>query len=158
MNMFDNLDNMADRKHYILPDLVRILLGVVIFLKGWYFISHTQELQHTISASRFPWLSFAIAHYVAMISLTAGVLIAIGCLTRLACALQIPILLGAVLFVNWDRGVITQNPELALSIVVLALLIFYFFYGSGYLSADHNWRTSGPDWRASGPGRKNLGT
>lgn len=158
MNYFKKTDNWTDQHHYLLPDLLRILLGVIIFIKGLYFISHTTELQHTISQTAFPWLSFGIAHYIAMIHLAGGVLIAAGALTRLACALQIPILLGAVIFVNWNKGFFAGNTELLFSILILCLLVFFFFYGSGRLSADHAWHYGKPDYRAAGGGKKVLGT
>jgi uncharacterized membrane protein YphA (DoxX/SURF4 family) len=158
MNMFQKTDQWNDKHHYLIPDILRMILGTIIFLKGLYFISHTAELQHTLSQSQFPWLAFGIAHYVAMISLAGGVMIAIGCLTRLACALQIPILLGAVLFVNWNKGIFGGDAELLLSILVLVLLVFYFFYGSGVISADHALRSTKPEYRAAGGGKKVLGT
>jgi putative oxidoreductase len=135
--MFASVDNWADRHHYRLLDLLRVILGITIFFKGFYFISHTDELIAMLGKSKFPWVSFAIAHYVAMIHLAGGVCIAAGVLTRIACALQIPVLLGAVLFVNSSHGFYSNNPDLLLSIVVLFLLVFYFIYGSGSLSFDH---------------------
>ena len=140
MSIFTQADDWADRHHYRLIDLLRVILGVTILFKGIYFISHTGELVEMLGRSKFPWLSFAIAHYVALVHLSGGVLIAIGLLTRVACAFQIPILLGAVIFVNSERGFFSNNPDLLFSVVVLALLLFFFFYGSGYFSVDHSWQ------------------
>jgi|SRR5688572_14784427 putative oxidoreductase len=142
MSIFTQADSWADRHHFRLLDLLRVILGVTILLKGIYFISHTEELIEMLGKSKFPWLSFFIAHYVAMVHLAGGVLIAIGLLTRLACAFQIPILLGAVIFVNSERGFFSNNPDLVFSVMVLVLLVFYFFYGSGYFSVDHSFKSN----------------
>jgi uncharacterized membrane protein YphA (DoxX/SURF4 family) len=139
MKMFNNIDNWSDKHHPTMIDVVRIILGVTIFLKGLYFISHTEELQHILSESSVPWLSFALAHYVAMVHLAGGLFIAIGLFTRLSVLMQIPILLGAVFLVNVHQGFF-ENSDLTFSISVLFMLVFYFFYGSGYISADHTWR------------------
>lgn len=142
MKLFSIIDNWSDKHRPKMIDLFRIVLGVTIFLKGLYFISHTEELQHILAESRFPWLSFALAHYVAMVHLAGGLFIAIGLFTRLSVAMQIPILLGAVFLVNVHQGFF-ENSDLLFSITVLCSLVFYFFYGSGYISADHTWREEG---------------
>ncbi|CAN5390991.1 DoxX family protein [soil metagenome] len=139
MKLFQQIDYWSDKHHPLILDFLRILLGVTIFLKGLYFISHTEELQQILVHSKFPWLSFAIAHYVALAHLAGGIMIAIGLFTRKAIALQIPILLGAVLFVNASKGFFSESPDLLFSATVLGMLCFFFFYGSGYLSADHTW-------------------
>ena len=142
MKLFNIIDNWSDKHHSKTIDIVRIILGLTIFLRGLYFISHTEELQRILSESRFPWLSFALAHYVAMAHLAGGLFITIGLFTRLSAAIQIPILLGAVFLVNVQNGFF-QNSDLLFSIVVLCSLVFYFFYGSGYISADHTWKEEG---------------
>ena len=77
MNLFSNLDTWSDEHHPRLLDLIRVLLGLVILFKGIYFISHTDELQSILSNSKFPWVSFIIAHYVALAHLAGGLLIAV---------------------------------------------------------------------------------
>jgi putative oxidoreductase len=140
MSLFSNLDTWSDEHHPRLLDYIRVLLGLVILFKGIYFISHTDELQSILSKSKFPWVSFIIAHYVALAHLAGGLLIAVGMFTRIAVAFQIPVLLGAVVFVNSSKGFFSESSELAFSLMVLCLLTFYFFYGAGYLSVDHTWR------------------
>ncbi len=140
MNLFSNLDTWSDEHHPRLLDYIRVLLGLVILFKGIYFISHTDELQSILSKSKFPWVSFIIAHYVALAHLAGGLLIAVGMFTRLAVAFQIPVLLGAVIFINSTKGFFSESSELAFSLMVLCLLVFYFFYGAGYISVDHTWR------------------
>jgi uncharacterized membrane protein YphA (DoxX/SURF4 family) len=65
-------------------------------------------------------------------------MISIGLFTRKAVAFQIPILLGAVIFVNAPKGFFAEGNDLVFSLAVLGLLCFYFIYGPGYRSADHS--------------------
>jgi uncharacterized membrane protein YphA (DoxX/SURF4 family) len=139
MSIFNNLDSWSDQHHPKLLDFIRILLGLIILFKGIYFISHTDELQLILEKSKFPWVSFIIAHYVALAHLAGGLLIVVGMFTRLAVAVQIPVLLGAVILVNSQRGFFSESSDLAFSLLVLLLLVFYFFYGAGYWSVDHTW-------------------
>lgn len=72
--------------------------------------------------------------------LLGGFLIIIGLLTRWAVLLQIPILLGAVIFINAPRGIFAAESEFGFSLVVLLLLIFFFAEGGGPLSLDNYFR------------------
>ncbi len=136
MKLTQKLDQWAYAHHPRWIDLLRISLGIIIFLKGFFFIRDTDKLIEMIQQTRFEWVSFALAHYVAFAHLVGGVMITIGLLTRLAVAVQLPILLGAVLFINSRTGFFTLNSDLPFSVLVLLLLIFFFVYGSGPASAD----------------------
>jgi len=122
--------------------LLRVALGICLFFKGIIFISNTAVLEELLSASRFTqsesmnWLSLIIP----FIHLLGGFLIIIGLLTRWAVAFQIPILLGAIIFVNSKRGIFAGESELFLSILILLLLILFFIEGGGPLSLDNYFR------------------
>ncbi|TXK22023.1 DoxX family protein [Pontibacter qinzhouensis] len=140
MNVTQDLNRVerwADTHHPLWIDFLRMALGIFIFVKGWLFIQDTAALQQIMNNSQFQWVSFGIAHYVAFAHLVGGILIAIGLITRAAILFQIPILIGAVFFINPERGFYSQNTELWSSIIVLALLIFFLIFGSGRLSADY---------------------
>jgi len=49
--------------------------------------------------------------------------------------LQIPVLLGAVFLENNNLGALAYS-KVIFSIIVLGMLGFYFFYGSGNISSD----------------------
>jgi uncharacterized membrane protein YphA (DoxX/SURF4 family) len=117
--------------------IVRVALGIGLFAKGISFISDTAQLQQLLSASHFtqsfPWLSYAIT----WLHLFGGFMIIIGLFTRLVAALQIPILLGAVFFINSGGGIFASGSELVLSLGVLLLLLVFLVEGGGPLSLDH---------------------
>ncbi len=136
MKLARKLDKWAYTHHPKWIDWLRIALGIIIFLKGFFFIRDTDQLIEIINQTRFLNHSFTIANYVALAHLVGGVLIAIGLLTRIAVAMQIPILLGAIIFINSKNGLMNFNSELPFSILVLVLLGFFFVYGSGPSSAD----------------------
>jgi uncharacterized membrane protein YphA (DoxX/SURF4 family) len=96
--------------------------------------------------SQFQWVSLGIAHYVAFAHLVGGLFIAMGLVTRVAILFQLPILIGAVFFINPQRGFYSENAELWSSIIVLLLLIFFLIWGSGKLSVDHLIRKPKRDW------------
>jgi|SRR6478672_3712414 len=116
--------------------VARILVGTVLLVKGILFMSNSAQLQQLIRSSHFSdWVRFLTA-YIIFAHLFGGVFIIVGLLTRIAAALQIPVLLGAIFFVLPWEGHITGLYELILSIVVLILLLFILWKGSGEFSME----------------------
>ncbi|MBD1397538.1 DoxX family protein [Pontibacter sp. JH31] len=142
----NRIEHWADTHHPVWVDFVRMALGIFIFMKGIMFIQDTEALQNIMRNSQFQWVSFGLAHYVAFAHLVGGLFIAMGLVTRIAILFQIPILLGAVFFINPQRGFYSENAELWSSIIVLILLIFFLVWGSGRLSVDHLIRKPKRDW------------
>ncbi len=121
-------------------DLIRIYLGVGLLIKGIFFIANPSELDKLIGGN-IP--SFAetmfLSHYIAIGHLLGGTLLTIGLLTRFAAFIQLPILLGAVIFVHF-KGVgelFLGGQGIELSAIVLFLLILYCVFGAGHYSVDH---------------------
>jgi putative oxidoreductase len=123
----------------IVIDLIRIYLGVALFLKGLYFMMHREALNTLLEgADTMAFVQGAVAHYVIPAHLVGGVLLALGLLTRLAALSQIPILLGAVFYVWLPKMlVVEQRENFEFSALVLFLLGLIFVYGAGRLSVDH---------------------
>jgi len=133
MKSIESLDKWAYAHTYFSIDILRVALGVFLFIKGLHFISQSQILIELIEPLKGFGGMMVSVHYVAFAHLVGGFLIAFGLLTRLAIAVQIPILLGAVL-INF---VGEMNPgNLVQAFVVLLISVFFIFYGSGKHSAD----------------------
>ncbi|WP_299824885.1 DoxX family protein [uncultured Pontibacter sp.] len=118
-------------------DGLRIILGLFLFLKGILFLEHTTDVFYIFSASQ-DFLSAGKAHLLtSMVHIVGGLMIAFGLLTRLALLCQFPILIGALLIVNPQRGLSVSNPELILSILITGLLLFFMIVGPGRYSVDN---------------------
>jgi uncharacterized membrane protein YphA (DoxX/SURF4 family) len=120
--------------------LLRAALGIALVSKGISFISDMMSLKALLSASSFNFLPDWIALVVTSIHLLCGFLITIGLFTRLSALIQIPILIGAVI-INTSTGHFTAGSELAYSLLILVLLVFFLFEGGGELSLDHYIKT-----------------
>jgi len=139
------MKNIDDCKQWIqshvdiVIDLVRMYLGVGLFVKGLYFLMHKEEMQTLLQgADNVVFAQGAVAHYVIPVHLVGGLLLAIGLLTRLAALIQMPILIGAVCYV-WLPKVLffEQRQGLEFATLVLFLLALIFIYGGGRLSVDN---------------------
>ena len=142
MNLLHSMERWGDTHHPKWLDFIRMLLGIFLFIRGVEFIGNMDQLSALMTKSEFLGsMSLGVlAHYVVFAHIVGGALIAFGLLTRLACLVQIPILLGAVFFVNADAGILSPNEGLWLSILVLALLLFFLISGSGPISVDEQMR------------------
>jgi uncharacterized membrane protein YphA (DoxX/SURF4 family) len=118
-------------------DLLRIYIGIALFVKGVAFMNNSSALLEAMYANDVPFASLALGHYVAMAHLAGGLMLAVGLLTRLAALVQVPILVGAVLFVHGREGFFTAGQTLELALLVLFVLVLFVVNGAGRLSADH---------------------
>jgi putative oxidoreductase len=141
MNVIQKIETWGDHHQSKWLAFFRVVLGAVIFFKGLYFVQNIEAINAMLANSAVSIYSVFFAHCVALAHLVGGVLIAIGLITRTAVVFQIPILLGAIIFVHSGHGFFYNQAELGLSIVVLAMLIFFFVFGSGRFSVDEFMRT-----------------
>src|SRR3954470_19786199 len=121
--------------------IVRIALGLCLLAKGISFIRNSTILQEIFTTSIPHALSW-MAYFIPWAHLFGGFLIVIGLFTRIAVILQIPILLGAIIFVNSKAGVYSGESDLLFSVIVLVLLLFFLVEGSGSYSVDKQIKTS----------------
>lgn len=138
MPFIHKFEHWGDTHHPKILDIIRMLLGVFLVIKGEAFLMHAPFLRDLIietkAIDQSPQLVTFLIFYVTYVHLVGGVLIFLGLGTRLAAIFQIPIVFGAVFFVNILSPFV--NSELWLSILVLALLILFIVIGSGPLSLD----------------------
>lgn len=120
---------------FFLFDIGRWFLGGFLLYKGINFMTNAQYLKDIIAPNEEFLSSMLIYHYVTMAHFSGGVLIIFGLLTRIAVAIQIPILIGAVA-VNFLVAMHPQN--LVEASVILLLSCFFLMFGSGKHSADYN--------------------
>lgn len=136
MNWIKSLEIYGETHHPKWLDILRFLLGGLLFVKAIFFLNHRESLMQMLETSNFSLPALIVLHYIIFAHLLGGLMIAIGLLTRLAIIVQIPILVGAVIFINAPQGLIAGKSELELSILVLFLLLFFLIYGSGPVSID----------------------
>ena len=124
MPTIKSLNKWANAHTYYPLDLLRIALGVFLFIKGINFISNSQILIDLIKPIQNLAGVMVVIHYVAPAHLIGGILIAFGLLTRWSVIAQLPLLIGAVL-INFIGEMNVAN--LIIASVVLLLCVFFFF-------------------------------
>lgn len=117
-------------------DLIRMYLGIALFVRGGMFIADPNRLTSLLTKSDGWFWTAAMGHYVAMAHIGGGIMLAFGVGTRIAAAVQLPVLIGAVLFVHWQDGLLAAGQSLELAGLVLFLLTIYAAFGAGPLSVD----------------------
>src|ERR671913_1539941 len=129
MNYLQRLEYWGDRHHPRYLDILRIALGVFLCFKGVEFARNSTMLNEVIGR-QVPFnslLLLILGHYVIFAHIMGGFLLAIGLLTRFACLIQLPILIGAIIFVNFDLT--NHFTDLLVSLAILGLLIYFMIIG-----------------------------
>jgi putative oxidoreductase len=116
--------------------VLRVALGICLFFKGIFFLANTSTLEELVRgslvANRADWMAI----FITWSHLLGGFLIIIGLLTRWAVLLQIPILMGAIVFINTQRDAFGAF-ELPFAFIILLLLILFLIEGGGPISLDN---------------------
>lgn len=136
MNTSQQLDQLSERYRSSFIFGLRLMLGIILLIKGYMFMFRMHELSDVVAAMGMGAFNVTLAMIIASAQLICGLLIMAGLLTRLSCLVLIPILIGAVFYVNLRQGFVTSS-EWMLSVVILYLLIFFFVNGAGENSLYH---------------------
>ena len=138
MNMIQRMEHWGDTHHPKWLDVLRMVLGILLFMKAVEFMNNMDALSALIGKSSFlSSISIGVmAHYVIMTQLVGGFMVAFGLLTRVACLIQIPNLIGALIFVNAPSDILSPSGSWWLSLLILLLLVFFVVEGGGPWSAD----------------------
>ena len=133
-----NAISWLEARRHLCFELLRIYLGVGLFMKGVLFASSPELLASLTREGQLDAWATIIAHYVVVAHLCGGVMLAIGLLTRVAAIVQLPILCGAMLFVHWQDGLFTRTQNLEFTLFVLFTLVLVAAYGPGRWSLDYH--------------------
>lgn len=138
MSVISNVESWGNSHRPGFLDFFRIALGIFITYKGLEFITNMDELQSTTSGITTWFAGAVLAHYIVFAHILGGPLIIAGLFTRIICLIQIPILIGAVIFVNAPRGHLSLGNymELWVSLIVLTGLVVFMIFGAGKYSLD----------------------
>jgi uncharacterized membrane protein YphA (DoxX/SURF4 family) len=122
-------------------DLIRIYLGAGLAVRGILFLRDPSwigdMLQNDMARSNGSTLGGSIwPHVIAIGHLAGGVLLALGLFTRLAAAVQVLPVLGAVIMLHLREDLASENQSLEFSALVLVMLIFFACFGAGEWSLD----------------------
>jgi len=114
-------------------DIIRIALGGFLFYKAVDFLYNMSDLVNLMSSqSSFGSFTYVLAgHYVVFAHLLGGIFLIFGVLTRFACIIQIPVMLGALFFVRSNEDMLRPYSQMGITIVVLLLLIYFLIAGNG---------------------------
>jgi putative oxidoreductase len=132
MKRLNEILHWLENRRDLAYSLIRIYLGIALFVRGWILLSDPSAITELVGAQQVYWW-YA---YIISAHLLGGLLLALGLLTRWAALLQLPILLGAVIFIHAEQGLMTVGQSLEVASLVLFLLCVYVLFGSGAIALD----------------------
>ena len=134
MASIKSLNKWANAHTYYPLDILRLALGIFLFMKGIDFMSNQAQMAEVLKPFQDLPGGMLILHYIVPAHFMGGFLIVVGLLTRWAVAAQLPILIGAI-FANFLGEMNSTN--LILATITLLVCLFFLFYGSGKHSTDY---------------------
>lgn len=136
MSLSNYLNIIDQKKRSGIFIITRVGLGVSLTLKGIQFIQNNSLIRNVFADSlilqKYLWLQTIIP----WVNVLGGVFIIIGLFTRIASFIQIPILLGAIFFVDAQKGVYEGQTSLWFSLLLLFFLFVFLIQGAGKPSLD----------------------
>ena len=128
-----------DITYPLLFTIFRVILGLCLAIRGIYFLNNMLPLQQIIEGAKLNTLNLnmALALLIMGVHILGGTFIVLGLKTRIAVWAQIPIVLGAIIFINIRNALLfTSYTDLLFSIFILLLLVLFAFEGGGKISMD----------------------
>jgi uncharacterized membrane protein YphA (DoxX/SURF4 family) len=139
-----NVISRLESRRELCFELLRIYLGVGLLVKGVLFASDPEQLARLTSEGHMDGWAALIQHYIVPAHVVGGLMLAMGLLTRIAALVNVPALLGAVLFVHTPSGLFSRTPDFEFSLFVLFVLVLIAWYGGGRWSLDQRLFTPAP--------------
>jgi putative oxidoreductase len=137
MNVVSSVEKWGNSHRPGWLDVFRIILGLFITYKGLFFVTHMNDLELTTAGINVYFAGVVLAHYIVFAHILGGPLIVFGLFTRIVSVIQMPILIGAIIFVNLPHGILSvANFELWVSVAVLTGLVVFMIFGAGRFSLD----------------------
>lgn len=137
MGLMHQMNEWSSKHHPKWLVFLRAMLGICLFIKGLSFIQNEALFTGAISQTSFIQKTSWVATIIPWLHLLGGCMIIAGLFTRFWCLIQIPVLIGAIVFVNAKQGIFAGASEVLFPVIILILLIFFFIEGGGPLSLDN---------------------
>ncbi|WP_062544832.1 DoxX family protein [Rufibacter tibetensis] len=137
MEFTKDVEKWHHKHRVVLYDYGRIALGCFLLFKGVQFLFNTTALEQILLDSQLYSIATFLAYTIAIIHVIGGLMIMVGWHTRIACIVQIPIVMCAVLFFSPAHDLFSLYSPFAVALYTLVFLCIYVVGGSGYYSFDH---------------------
>jgi putative oxidoreductase len=130
-------------RHLLVP---RIVAGVPLLVSGvTHLVVPEAPLRPLVEAAGFP-LAAIISPVAVVAKIVAGVLLLLGAWARVAAAVAVPLMLGAVyshlVIEVWPNAPEMQEPPMVAPIAVLTSSAYVLWRGAGRWSLDRQERSS----------------
>lgn len=114
--------------------LFRVALGATLLLRGVAFLNEPEKFRTLLIDNNLGNYQDLLMMTIPWMHIGGGFLIIVGLFTRFAAFIQIPIIIGAIIFVTSKRGLYKAETDLSLSVIILLLAFVFVVEGSGPLS------------------------
>jgi putative oxidoreductase len=134
MNIVQRFTFWGETHHPKWLDILRMVLGAFLIYKAIDFLINIKNVGQLLNRGNMGFGDFsmiAIGQVIVIAHLIGGFFIMIGLHTRLACLIQAPILIGALILLKTSGGYNVNPQEVLITASVLVLLLLFLVMGDG---------------------------
>jgi hypothetical protein len=114
--------------------LLRIALGLFLFVKGVNFIRNESILTQVFSQVELIQKLSILQLLIPWVHILGGFFILIGVYTRIMTLVQLPLVVGAIFVLLNAKQNTFFNPEMFFALTILVLMILNLKFGDGFYS------------------------
>lgn len=120
-----NVTERGDRRHPLWLEIMRIVLSIVILWKGLEFVANIHKFTDLMMNSSIPVavLLSVLVHLIIVAHILGAIALFTGTYVRLACLLQMPVILMALVFRNLADNVLNPYAAVWVSVAILCALV-----------------------------------
>jgi len=128
--------------------LIRVAVGAALLLFGVDFLNNHNKFGDLLTANGFSHYNDIMWNSVPWVHIGGGFLMIIGLFTRFAAFIQMPLLIGSLIFITQKKDLFPSVTNPAITILLLVLLVVFLIEGSGTLSLAHYFKEEQEDEKA----------
>ncbi|WP_134087699.1 DoxX family membrane protein [Olivibacter sp. XZL3] len=120
-----HVSHRAERHHPLWLEITRIVLSLVILWKGLEFIANIHVFTDIMMNSSVPVaiLMSVLVHTIIVAHIFGAIALFTGSYVRIACILQMPVVLMALLFRDLAKDVLNPYAAVWVSVAILCALV-----------------------------------
>ena len=133
MEYVKTLNKWANKHSYYILDIIRICLGLFIFMKALTFMTDTEMLINLFKPIDNLAISMIVFIMLFQLTIIGGLLIIFGLLTRWAVIAQLPLIIGAIAVNFVGERIVIELIEANIALILCVFPLLWF----GKHSADY---------------------
>lgn len=120
-----HVTHKGEKRHPLWLEITRIVLSIVILWKGLEFVANIHKFTDLMMNSSIPVaiMISVLVHLIIVAHILGAIALFTGTYVRLACILQMPVIIMALVFKNLADNILNPYAAVWVSVAILCALV-----------------------------------